>query len=127
MELPTVTIKDPLSELDTRKAQLIRQGEFYRVGVVHAKAQLHFAARPQALIHSALDHAGSALRARVDKLLAPAGTNVASIMPYALVLIRFMRHRKLGKASIGVALVLTGIGWYLQQRSAAQDRQQAAR
>ena len=123
MELPTATIKEPLSGLDTRKAQLIRQGEFYRVGVVHAKAQLHFAVRPQALIHSALDHAGAALRARVDKLLAPAGTNVATIMPYALVLIRFMRHRKVGKASIGAALVLTGIGWYLQQRRTAQDRQ----
>ena len=123
MELPTATIKEPLSGLDTRKAQLIRQGEFYRVGVVHAKAQLHFAVRPQALIHSALDHAGAALRARVDKLLAPAGTNVATIMPYALVLSRFMRHRKVGKASIGAALVLTGIGWYLQQRRTAQDRQ----
>lgn len=128
MEPPTVAITDqlaatkPLSEFDARKAHLIRQGEFYRVGVVHAKVQLHFAARPEALFHSALDHAGSAIRTRLDSVLAPAGTNVASIMPYALVLFRFVRHRKLGKASIGAALLLTGIGWYLQQRRAAHER-----
>ena len=85
--------------------------------------QLQCAARPEALFHSALEHTGSAVRARLDRVLAPAGTNVASIMPYALVLIRFVRHRKLGKASIGAALLLTGIGWYLQRRRAAHERQ----
>jgi hypothetical protein len=123
MESQTVAVKERLSELDERKAQLIRQGEFYRVGVVHAKVQLQYAARPEALFHSAIEHAGFAVRARLDSLLAPSGSNVASLMPYAMVLIRFVRHRKLGKASLGVALALTGIGWYLQQRRAEQDRQ----
>ena len=104
-----------------RKAELIRQGEFYRVGVVHAKAQLKHAARPEALFHSAVDHATWALRSRVDSLLSPTGASVASIMPFAMTIFKFIRHRKIGKASVGVALALAGVGFYLQQRRAREQ------
>jgi hypothetical protein len=99
-----------------RKAALIRQGEFYRVSVVHAKAQVKHAARPEQLFHSAVNHASGMLRAHFNGLLKPSGTSVSAIMPYAMALIGFIRKRRVGKASLGVALALAGIGWYLQQR-----------
>ena len=85
------------------------------------KAQLKQAARPDALFHSAIDHAGWAVRARVDSLLHPTGTSVGALMPYALTVFRFIRHRRIGKASIGVAVVLAGVGFYMQQRRARQS------
>jgi hypothetical protein len=120
MDTQTVEVNDQRSDLDRRKAELIRQGEFYRVGVVHAKAQIKHAARPEALFHSAVDHAAWALRSRVDGLLKPTGTSVAMIMPYALTMFRFIRQRRMGKAGLGAALALAALGWYLQQRRARQ-------
>ena len=99
-----------------RKASLIRQGELYRVSLVHAKAQVKHAVRPEQLFHSALIQAGWMLRSRINGLLRPGGTSVSALMPYAMALIGFIRKRKAGKASLGVALALAGIGWYLQQR-----------
>lgn len=127
METQTVEVRDkldepkPLNDLQERKAQLIRQGEFYRVGVVHSKAHVKQAARPEALFHSAIDHATWAVRSRVDSLLQPTGTSVGSLMPYAMAVFSFIRRRKMGKASIGVAVVLAGVGFFLQQRRARQQ------
>jgi hypothetical protein len=120
MESQIVAVKDHPASVEERMAQLIRQGEFHRVGVMHAKAQVKQAARPEALFHSAIDHAGWAVRARVDSLLHPTGTSVGALMPYALTAFRFIRHRRIGKASLGVAVVLAGLGFYLQQRRARQ-------
>lgn len=120
METQMVEVKDQLSELDQRKAQLIRQGEFYRIGVVHAKAQVKHAARPEALFHSAVDHATWAVRSRVDGLLQPTGASVASITPYVMAILSFIRRRKMGKASLALAVVAAGVGLYLQQRRARQ-------
>jgi hypothetical protein len=121
MESQIVAVKDHPAGVDERKAQLIRQGEFHRVGVMHAKEQVKQAARPEALFHSAIDHAGWAVRARVDSLLHPTGTSVGALMPYALTAFRFIRHRRMGKASLGVAVVLAGVGLYLQQRRSRQS------
>jgi hypothetical protein len=107
-------------DVQERKAQLLRQGEFYRVGVVHAKAQLKHAASPQAMFHSVIDHATWALRSRMDGLLRPAGMNVASLMPYAISVLGFIRRRRLGKPALGVSLLLAGLGWYFQHRQAQQ-------
>jgi hypothetical protein len=120
MDTQTVAVKDARSELRERKAQLVRQGEFYRVGVVHAKAQVRHAARPEALFHSAMDHATWAVRARVDSLLHPTGASVASVMPYVLSIVGFIRRRRMGKAALGTAVLLAGVGWYLQQRRTGQ-------
>ncbi len=117
MDAQTIEVNDQRSQVEQRKAELIRQGEFYRVGVVHAKAQIKYAARPEALFHSAVDHAAWALRARVDGLLKPTGTSVAMLMPYALSIFRFIRQRRMGKAGLGAALALAAIGWYLQRRA----------
>ena len=120
MESQIVAVKDQPGNAGQRKEQLIRQGEFHRVGVMHAKAQLKQAARPEALFHSAIDHASYAVRSRVDSLLHPTGTSVGALMPYALTIFRFIRHRRIGKASLGVAVVLAGVGFYIQQRRARQ-------
>ena len=116
----TVAVKDQSGDAGLRKEQLIRQGEFHRVGVMHAKTQIKQAARPEALFHSAIEHAGWAVRSRVDSLLHPTGTSVGALMPYALTVFRFIRHRRIGKASLGVAIVLAGVGLYIQQRRARQ-------
>ena len=120
MESQIVAVKDKPVDVEERKAQLIRQGEFHRVGVIHAKAQVKHAARPEVLFHSAIDHASWAVRSRVDNLLHPTGTSVGALMPYALTIFRFIRHRRIGKASLGVAVVLAGVGLYIQQRRARQ-------
>ncbi len=121
METQTVEVQDKPLDPAERKAELVRQGEFYRVGVVHAKAQVVHEARPDVLFHTAVDHASLAIRSRVDGLLHPTGASVASIMPWALTAFKFLRQRRMGKAAIGTALVLGGVGIFLQQRRARQE------
>jgi len=104
------------SDIDQRKAQLIRQGEFYRVGLVHAKAQVKHGAQPATLFHTAVDHASYALRTRIDHLLRPTGMTVSSLAPYALTILGFIRRRRLGKQALAVAALLAGAGWYVQHR-----------
>jgi hypothetical protein len=42
---------------EERKRALLRDGEFYRAGVAHARAQIKHGARPEVMFHTALDHA----------------------------------------------------------------------
>ena len=108
------------SDIDQRKAQLIRQGEFYRVGLVHAKAQVKHGAQPGALFHTAVDHASFAVRTRIDHLLRPTGMTVSSLAPYVLTILGFIRRRRLGKQALAVAALLAGAGWFVQQRRKQQ-------
>ncbi|HEY0061853.1 MAG TPA: hypothetical protein VGC21_07015 [Telluria sp.] len=101
-----------------RKARLLRQAEFYRVGIVHAKAGIKQGSRPEALFHSALDHVTWAVRTRVDGLLRPTGINVATIAPYALSILGFLKRRRMLKPALGVAAALGGVAYYLQHRKA---------
>ena len=103
-----------------RKEELLRDGEFFRAGVAHAKAQIRHGARPEVLFHSAVDHATWAVRSRVDSLLHPTGVNVSTIAPYALTAIKFLRHRKLGKPALAIGVLLGVAGWYFQHRRAQQ-------
>jgi hypothetical protein len=116
MDTQTVTVKHKQGDTEDRKAELIREGGFYRLGVLHSKAQVKHAARPEALFHSAVDHATWALRSRVDSLLQPTGSNVAARAPCALTIFKFIRQRRVGKAGLAAALALAAAGWYLQQR-----------
>ncbi|WP_426107372.1 hypothetical protein [Massilia sp. TSP1-1-2] len=104
--------------LATRKARLKRQADFYRVGIVHAKAGIRQGARPEALLHNVLDHAGWALRSRMDSLLRPTGISVAAIMPYAVSIIGFITRRRLVKPALGVLAAAGAVAWYVQQRRA---------
>lgn len=110
-----VTIKQTPAQ---RKEELLRDGEFYRAGVAHAKAQIRHGARPEVLFHSAVDHATYAIRGRVDSLLHPTGYSVASMAPYALTAIKFIRHRKLGKPALAISVLLGVAGWYFQRQRA---------
>lgn len=121
MESQTVEVKEPKGDVQERKAQLIREGEFYRVALVHAKAQVKHAARPEVLFHSAVDHATWAVRSRVDSLLRPTGASVAALAPILVTAVRIFRNRRMGIAGIASAVAIAGFGWYLQQRRLKQS------
>ncbi|NHZ91938.1 hypothetical protein F2P45_23450 [Massilia sp. CCM 8733] len=114
---------DKMDSVAERKARLLRQGDFYRVGIAHAKARIKHDARPDVLFHSALDHATWAVRSRIDSVLHPTGISVASIMPYAATIVGFITRRRLIKPALGVAAVLGGLAWYLQQRRTGQAQE----
>jgi hypothetical protein len=120
METQTVEVKEPKEDLQARKAQLIREGEFYRVALVHAKAQVTHAARPDVLFHSAVDHATYALRSRVDGILKPTGASVASLAPIIMTAVRIFRGRRMGIAGVASAVAMAGFSWYMQQRRLKQ-------
>ena len=102
--------------LAERKETLLRQAEFYRVGIVHARAGIKQGARPEALFHTALDHASWALRNRVDGLLRPTGINVGAIMPFAVSILGFITRRRLVKPALGVLVAAAAVALYVQQR-----------
>ncbi len=104
--------------LAERKAQLLRQGEYYRVAIVHAKAGVKHDARPEVMLHTVLDHAGAALRARADSLLRPTGANLAMLMPFAMGALRLLARRRLVKPLLGVAAGVGAVAFYLQRRRA---------
>lgn len=103
-----------------RKAQFVRQGEIYRIGVVRAKAQVLHEAQPQALFHSAVDHATFAVRSRVDSLLSPSGFSMGALLPYVMPVLRMLRNHRFGtkgKIALGAVAVVGGAGaYYLQKR-----------
>jgi hypothetical protein len=101
-----------------RKAELLREGEFYRAGVTYAKAQVKHGARPEVMLHSALDHATWALRARADALLKPTGTSISVLAPYALTAFNFLRQRRMGKQALAGAVLAGVAGWYMKKRRA---------
>lgn len=103
---------------EERKRTLLRDGEFYRTGVAHARAQIKHAARPEVMLHSVIDHTTWALRTRADALLKPTGTSISVIAPYAMTILGFIRKRKLGKPALGIAAVLGAAAWYLQRKRA---------
>jgi C4-dicarboxylate-specific signal transduction histidine kinase len=106
---------------EQRRAEILRDGEFYRSGLAHAKAQIKHAARPEVMFHSVIDHATWALRSRADALLRPTGTNLSMLAPYALTVLGFIRKRRLVKPALGVALLAGVAGWYVQRKRAQQQ------
>ena len=105
---------------EQRKRALLRDGEFYRAGVAHARAQIKHAAQPEVMLHSVMDHATWALRSRADALLKPTGTSISTLAPYALTVLSFIRKRRLGKQAVGAAAVLGALGWFVQRKRAQQ-------
>ena len=110
---------DPLAE---RKADLLRQGQAYRVGIAHSRASVKESLRPQALMHRALDHATGAVRERVDGLWRPGGTKLSALMPFALTAFGFLRKRRLLRPALGAAAVVGSLGWYLRHRAERLQR-----
>ena len=106
--------RDPV----TRMAELKREGEFFRAGVTYARAQVKHGARPEVMLHSALDHATWALRARADALLKPTGTSVSVLMPYALGAFNFVRQRRMGKQVVAGTVLMAVVGWFMKRKRA---------
>lgn len=107
---------DKTSDVSERKARLLRQGDFYRAGIVQAKAHIKHGAKPETIFHNAMDHASFALRSRVDGLLRPTGINVGTVMPYAMGVISFINRRRLHKPAIGVAALIAAAAWYANRQ-----------
>lgn len=106
--------------LAERKRALLRDGEFYRAGAAHARAQIKHDAKPEVMLHSALDHASWALRARADMLLKPTGASITSLAPYVLPALSFIRRRRLVKPALAVATLAGVAAWYVQRKRAQQ-------
>jgi C4-dicarboxylate-specific signal transduction histidine kinase len=105
---------------EEQKRALLRDGEFFRAGVAHARAQIKHAARPEVMFHTVIDHATWALRSRADTLLKPTGTSVTALAPYALTVLGFIRKRRLTKPALGIAALAGVAAWYVQRKRAQQ-------
>ncbi len=108
--------------LAAEKQRLIREGELYRIKVVHAKALVVQALHPDALLHGAVDHAVGLAQARLGGLLQPgglSGLNFKSLMPYALTVGSFIARKRLIKPALALAVVAgAGVAWLLRRKSA---------
>lgn len=100
--------------------RLIREGELYRIKVLHAKALLAQAVRPDALMHEAVDHVVGLAQARLGGLMQPGGLkslNFKALMPYAISIGSFIARKRLIKPVLGVAAVAgVGVAWLLKRK-----------
>ncbi|MET0267385.1 MAG: hypothetical protein ABW202_17440 [Duganella sp.] len=103
--------------------RLIREGELYRIKVVHAKALVAQALQPDALMHGAVDHAVGLAQARLGGLFQPGGlskVNFKAVMPYAISIGSFIARKRLIKPVLGVvALAGAGVAWLLHRKSSS--------
>lgn len=111
--------------LAVAKERLVREGELYRVSVAHAKGQLAYALHPDALMHSAVDHAVGALHHRFGSLFSgqhgggglagvaglAGGLSLPKILPYAIKAGSFIIRRRLVKPVLlaGLAAAIAGM------------------
>jgi hypothetical protein len=93
-----------------RKAQLLRDGEFYRVGIVHAKQRVMHSLSPNAIMHHAFEHAVGFATHRIDSVLAPTGVRLQALVPYAVTALSLFARKKLLKPVLGIALVALAVG-----------------
>ena len=98
-----------------RKARLLSKAEFHRAGIVHSKADISYGARPEVLVHKALDHASWAVLTRVDSILHPTGLNGASRSLYARPGLTCSRGRGWLKPALGLAAAAGAATWYVQR------------
>jgi hypothetical protein len=110
---------------DAAKARLIREGEVYRVSVLHAKHNVLQALHPEVLLHGAVDMAVGTVQTRLAGLIggtaAAAGAggllaNYKTIMPIAMSIGSFISRRRLVKPAIAVGAVLAAVGTWIYKR-----------
>nr|WP_154360078.1 hypothetical protein [Duganella aquatilis] len=115
------------------KQKIIREGELYRIKLVHSKALVGQALQPDALMHGAIDHAVGLAQARLGGLLhggASGGFSLSSLKslrslaPYALTVGSFIARRKLIKPALALATVAgIGVAWLLRRKTSTQYEQ----
>ncbi|HAT33696.1 MAG TPA: hypothetical protein DCW29_23495 [Janthinobacterium sp.] len=104
------------------KKRLIAQGQLYRIGIVHARANVGQALRPEALLEGALGMALGFAGARVETLLAPGGFRLQAVVPYVLTALSFIGRRKLVKPALVVgAVVGVAATWLLRRKRPPVD------
>ena len=115
--------QEDAAALAAEKQRLIREGELYRIKVVHSKALVGQALQPDALFHGAVEHAVGLAQARLGGLLQPGGLSgfnfksLKSLMPYALTIGSFIARKRLIKpALVLVAAAGAGVAWLLRHK-----------
>jgi len=121
--------------LAAEKLRIIREGELWRIKLVHSKALVGQALQPDALMHGAIDHAVGLAQARLGgllhsdgggfslKSLASLGT-LKSLMPYALTVGSFIARRKLIKPALILATAAgVGVAWLMRRKTSPQQEQ----
>ncbi|WP_312440006.1 hypothetical protein [Janthinobacterium sp.] len=104
---------DKLMAPAARKRQLIAEGELYRVGIVHARASVGYALRPETLLKGVVDTAVGFAGHRVEAFVAPGGMRLQALAPYALTALSFIGRKKLVKpALVLVAAVAAATAWF---------------
>ena len=111
--------------VEADKQRLIREGELYRIKVVHAKALVGNALQPDAMLHGAVEQGLAMAQARLGGLLQPGGlrnVNFKSLLPYALTVGSYIARKRLVKPVMGVALVAgLGMAWLLRRKPAPEQ------
>ncbi len=106
--------------LAAQKQRLIKEGEYYRVGVVHAKALVAQALHPEALLHGAVDQAIGMAQARFGALLQPgglSGLHLKTVLPYMLTVGSYIARKRLVKPALAVGvLVAVGAAWLMRRK-----------
>jgi len=120
--------KEAEAALAANKQRLIKEGELYRLYVLHSKHQVLNALHPDRLLHGAVDHAVGALQGRLGNLLGglsgPGGGierfnlgSIKSLAPYALTVGSFIMRKRLLKPALAVtALAAVAAGWLLRRK-----------
>lgn len=111
--------------VEADKQRLIREGELYRIKVVHAKALVGNAMQPDAMLHGAVEQGLAMAQARLGGLLQPGGLrniNFKSLLPYALTVGSYIARKRLVKPAVGVALAAgVGMAWLLRRKPAPEQ------
>jgi len=111
--------------VEADKQRLIREGELYRIKVVHAKALVGNALQPDAMLHGAVEQAIGMAQARLGGLLQPGGlknVNFKSLLPYGLTVGSYIARKRLLKPAMGVALAAgLGMAWLLRRKPAPEQ------
>jgi hypothetical protein len=120
--------QEQAAALAAEKQRLIREGELYRIKVVHSKALVGQALQPDALMHGALEHAVGLAQARLGGLLQPGGLSglnfksLKSLMPYSLTIGSFIARKRLIKPAIALAVVAgAGVAWLLRHKRPPEE------
>ncbi len=108
---------DSAQAVAAHKRKLIAQGELYRVGIVHARAHVSEALRPNSLLQGVVEHAVGFASNRVESLMAPGGLRLQGVMPYALTILSFIARKKLVKPAIGIAVAAAvAVNWLSRRK-----------